>query len=155
MSKSLTPKLLVNLSSAETADFLSKELGGKPSHWAIWLANDRRPNRVNRRLPQEPGPGRPRYNAAMVEAFAIGYKRDHLQPSQAGVQAKPSKNRRFSPHVSALTLAEGAEQPGVLFVIPKPLMSFILSAEEARSLAARLTKAANELEEEGSEQVVE
>lgn len=154
MSKLRTPLLNVKLSTAEAADHLAKELGGKPSYWSIWLANDRKPGRVNRRLPQEPGPGRPRYSAMMVEAFIVAYKVDHPEAGPVPVRVRVpglSKNRKLVPHISAMTLADGADPAAVLFVIPKPLTTFMLSATEARQIAARLLKAADEIDVEVNE----
>lgn len=147
MTQSLTPPPKDTVSAAETAKLLAKALGGTESHWATWLANDRKPGRVNRCLPQEPGPGRPRYSVDMVEAYAVDYKRDH---PEARHTPGSSKGRRFAPHISAMTLAAGADQAAVLFVIPRPLASFVLSVQEARQTAARLIKAADEIEAEAN-----
>ena len=148
MTQSMTSPPKLTVTAVEAADYLAKALGGKASHWAIWLANDRKPTRVNRCLPQEPGPGRPRYNVAMIETYAVNYKTDN---PEAGHKPGLSKGRRFVPHISAMKLTEGAEQAAVLFVIPKPLASFMLSAQEARHTAARLIKAADEIEEEANQ----
>lgn len=148
MTQSVTPPQTDTVSAAEAAEHLAKALGGTAAHWSIWLANDRKPSRVNRCLPQEPGPGRPRYNIAMVDGYVVDYKRDH---PEAGHTPGSSKGRRFAPHISAMTLADGADQAAVLFVIPKPLASFMLSAQEARHTAARLIKAADEIEEEANQ----
>lgn len=139
------------MSAAATAEHLAKELGGKASHWSIWLANDRKPSRVNRGLPQEPGPGRPRYNVAMVDAYITNYIREHSHLNQSGNQPRLPKNRGFAPHISAISLADGADQAAVLFVIPKPLATFILSSDEARQIATRLIKAAEAVDEETNE----
>jgi hypothetical protein len=152
MTEALTPPSQATVTATAVADHLAKELGGKASHWSIWLANDRKPGRVNCRLPQEPGPGRPRYNAAKVDAFVIEYKQEQSQTSQTNNRPGSSKNRRFTPHISALTLAEGADQVGVLFVVTKPLASFILSADEARNIARRLINAAEEIDQEKSQE---
>lgn len=148
MTEPLTPPEKDTVSAAEASTQLAKALGGKESHWAIWLANDRKPGRVNRRLPQEPGPGRPRYSVAVIDAYVADYKREH---PEAGHTPGSSKGRRFVPHISAMTLADGAEQAAVLFVIPKPLASFVLSAQEARHTAARLIRAADEIDAEASQ----
>ena len=150
MPKPLTPARKVTINAADTAEHLSKSLGGKQSHWAIWLANDRKPSRVNRRLPQEPGPGRPRYDAAVIDAYIAHYKKEYPELGNNGKRPGSPKNQRFTPHISAMTLAEGADQAVVLFVIAKPLATFKLSAEEARQTAARLIRAADEIEAEAN-----
>ena len=134
------------VSATKVAEHLARELGGKASHWSIWLANDRKPGRVNRRLQQEPGPGRPRYNASMVDAFVAEYKKEHLQSSPSQIDRVSSRDKRFAPTIAALKAEDGAEKPAVLLVIPKPLQAFILTAEEARRIASRLLNAANEID---------
>lgn len=146
MPKTPTPPSQETVTATAVAEHLAKNLGGKPSHWAIWLANDRKPGRVNRRLQQEPGPGRPRYNAYRVDAFVVEYKQAHPQTDQSKKRQVEAKDRRFTPHIAALTLAEGADQPSVLFVVPKPLASFLLTADEARMVARRLLAAADEID---------
>jgi len=147
MPKTTTPPSQETVTATAVAEHLAKNLGGKPSTWAIWLANDRKPGRVNRRLQQVPGPGRPRYNAYMVDAFVVEYKQAHPEIDQIKKRSGKSNEQRFVPHISPLTLAEGADPSGVLFVVPKPLASFILTAAEARNIARRLIKAADEIEE--------
>jgi hypothetical protein len=147
MTQSPTPPPKDTVSVAEVAKHLAKALGGTSAYWSTWLANDRKPGRVNRCLPQESGLGRPRYSVAVVDAYVADYKRDH---PEAGHTPGSSKGRRFAPHISAMTLADGADQAAVLFVIPKPLASYVLSAHEARHTAARLIKAADEIEEEAN-----
>lgn len=151
MLKTPIPPTQETVTAAAVAEHLAKELGGKPSHWSIWLANDRKPGRVNRRLQQEPGPGRPRYNAYMVDAFVVEYKKAHPETDHSKNRSVKSKDQRFTPHISALTLAEGAEQSGVLFVVPKPLATFILTVTEARNIARRLINAADEIDQEASQ----
>lgn len=137
------------LTATETAEHLSKVLGGKASHWAIWLANDRRPTRVNKLLPQEPGPGRPRYDATLIDNFALEYKRTHQLPDSRLAIKKSSNgdNSRLAASITALTAENGAVVPAVLLVISKPLVTFQLTPDEARAMAARLVNAANQIEE--------
>jgi hypothetical protein len=149
MSPNSPPSAEAALSTAETTDLLARELGGDSARWSTWLANDRKPGRVNRRLPQEPGPGRPRYNAEMVNTFIAEYKKEHLQSPQGQIHRGPSRDGRFVATIAALRVEEGAEQPAVLLVIPKPLQAFVLTAEEARRIAARLINAASEIDPVG------
>lgn len=148
MTQSPTPPPKDIVSAAETAKLLAQALGGTSAYWSTWLANDRKPGRINRRLPQEPGPGRPRYSVAVVDAYVADYKKENPEP---GHTPGSSKGRRFTAHISAMMLAEGADPAAVLFVIPKPLASFMLSAQEARHTAARLIRAADEIEAEASQ----
>jgi len=145
MVSSLTTPQDLNLSVAETVDLLTKELGGESSRWATWLANDRKPGRVNRRLSPEPGPGRPRYDAAMVKAFVADSKSNH-QPPQAEKPPAASRPKKFAPSILALTQEEGNVPPAVLLVLPQPLQVFVLSAEEARNVARRLANVADEID---------
>ena len=138
------------ISAAETAEYLSTVVGGKKSNWMIWLANERKPGRVNRRLLPEPGPGRPRYAPAAVEAYAAELRAKGILQQQ-GATAANNKSRalamsRFGIHISPITVEDGAEEPFVLVVSTSPLASYKLSAEEARQVAARLAKAADRLE---------
>jgi hypothetical protein len=150
MSEPLPAALKGVMSATETADYLCSQLGEKPAYWLTWLANDRKPNRVNRRLPVVPGPGRPRYDAAMVESFVAECKRAYASVFPKGMHPG-TKAGRLAPHISAMTLAEGADHAAVLFVITKPLASFVLSAKEARQIASRLINAAEEIESESDE----
>jgi len=138
------------ISAAETAEYLSKAVGGKKAHWVIWLANERKPGRVNRRLSPEPGPGRPRYAPAAVEAYANDIRAKNLLQKQgvsvAGTESGVPAARRFGIHISPITVEDGAEEPFVLVVAASPLASYRLSAEEARHVAARLVKAADHIE---------
>lgn len=148
MSSNSTHAQNAVLSTAETVDLLTQELGGEHARWSTWLANDRKPGRVNRKLPQAPGPGRPRYNVEMVNTFIAEYKKEHQSP-HGQIPRGSSREGRFAPTIAALTVEEGAEQPAVLLVIPKPLQAFILTAEEARHIATRLLNAANEIDPGG------
>lgn len=147
MPKTPTPPSQETVTATAVAEHLAKNLGGKPSHWAIWLANDRKPGRVNRRLQHVAGPGRPRYNAYMVDAFIVEYKLAHPEIDQT----KKRAGKSFTPHISPLTLAEGADTAGVFFVVPKPLATFILTAAEARNIARRLIEAADAIDEEANQ----
>lgn len=151
MTKSTKFPLKTNLSAADTADHLARELGGDTAHWAIWLANERKPNRVTRRLAPEPGPGRPRYNADKVDQYITLLRSAPSKAAQSGSRPGAATDRKFAPHVSPMKRSEGADPAAVLFVIPKPLATFILSPDEARHLAARLTSAADEVDSEGDE----
>ena len=148
MAETLTPPSQATVSSTSVAEHLARELGGKASHWSIWLANERKPGRVNRRLQQEPGPGRPRYNAYKVDALVLEFKQAQQQAGQTRSRLGATKDQRFTPQISALTLAEGADQAGVLFVVPKPLASFFLTTDQARNIARRLIAAADEIDQE-------
>lgn len=150
MPQNLIVQEAITLSTAETTQILAKELGGNSARWSSWLANDRKPGRVKQRLPLEPGPGRPRYNAAMVEAFIAEYKKEHAQARQIDIPVESSREGRFAPTIAALKAEDGAEKPAVLLVIPKPLQAFILTAEEARRIASRLLNAANEIDPGGT-----
>ena len=138
------------MSAKETADHLCSQLGGKSSYWLTWLANDRKPNRVNRHLASLPGPGRPRYEPALIDNFVAEYKKARAAVFPKEIP-RTTKAGHLVPHISAMTLADGADHAAVLFVMPKPLLSFVLSAEEARHIAARLIKAANEIELQDNE----
>ena len=146
MAKNLTPPSQATVSATEVAELLARELGGKAANWAIWLANDRKPGRVNRWLQQVPGPGRPRYNVGSVEALILEKKLALSQSNQATNRPGTNMSAKFTPHISALTLDAGADQACVLFVVPKPLASFSLTANEARNIARRLVAAADEIE---------
>lgn len=148
MNSQLRSKL--TMSAPETAQYLAAELGGDAQQWTIWLANDRKPTRVNKQLPQEAGPGRPRYDAAMVEAFVVDYRTRLAKAGQVEVKETVNKSRRFAAHISALTIEEGADVPSVLLVIANPLIAFTLSVEEARHIARRLNVAADTIEPENA-----
>ena len=150
MTQILASAAVNTINAAETAHHLAQALGGSPAQWSTWLANDRKPSRVNCCLPQEPGPGRPRYNVALVDGYIADNQRVQPQAVQAGNTLGSWSRRRFESHISAMTLASGADQAAVLFVIPKPLVSFVLSAQEARQMAARFIKAADEIDAEAN-----
>jgi len=139
------------LSTADTAKHLARALGGTDAHWAIWLANERKPNRVNRRLAPVAGPGRPRYAADKIDEYVTVLKSAPLKEGQSGQTQASTKSRKLTPHVSTMKRSEGADPAAVLFVIPKPLTPFILSADEARQLANRLIQAADEIDAEAAE----
>lgn len=132
-----------SISTAETATYLAKILGGTAASWWTRLANDRKPGRVKKLLMIEPGPGRPRYSAVVVEAFV----RDQLEKRQT-LAVRPSKSmtRRFTPTILAMTHEQGADEPFVLLVTGAPLATYQLSADEARNLARRLINAAEEID---------
>ena len=101
------------MTAIATARYLTDALGGNEKNWSIWLANDRKPGRVNRKLPVQPGPGRPRYAISVVDAYVreTGVKAE----SQRSGSPKP-RDYRFAPHISAVTIQEGAVTPFVLLV---------------------------------------
>jgi hypothetical protein len=134
------------LSTTETAKHLARELGGKVENWLVWLANERKPNRVNRRLPHEVGLGRPRYCANKIDQFVVEVKSTPVHTSQTSGRSGSPKQPKFNPHISAMKVSEGADPTAVLFAIAKPLAAFMLSAEEARHVASRLMTAADELD---------
>ena len=134
-----------SLSAGETADHLAKSLGGTPSHWKVWLANDRKPGRVNRRLPVQQGFGRPRYDGNVVDAFVQESVSNN--DSHGVVRAAP-KEREFKPHISAVSSLENDGTPFVLLVTISPLASYKLTAAQARQIASRLLNAATAIEEE-------
>lgn len=141
--KTIPASLPTTISAAATADYLAKALGGKAARWVTWLANDRKPGRVTRLLPPEPGPGRPRYAVTLVDTYI-----SELRTKKAavdGTSAMP-KERRFGAHISGVTAEDGADEPFVLLVTVKPFTSYKLSADEARHLADRLMKAADRVE---------
>ncbi len=151
MNTSSTLPAGATVSAADTAKHLARELGGTEARWAIWLANERKPNRVNRRLAPVPGPGRPRYAADRIREYVTLLKSDPLNAGSAEPTQGSARSRKPTPHVSAMKLSEGADPAAVLLVIPKPLATFILSSDEARHLANRLVKAADEIDAEASE----
>ena len=139
------------ISTTETAEYLSKVAGGKKSKWMTWLANERKPGRVNRRLSPEPGPGRPQYDAAAVEVFAGEMRAKGLLQKQGAPVANNKSSvltaGHFGIHISPIGVEDGAEEPFVLVVSTSPLASYKLSAEEARQVASRLAKAADHLDQ--------
>jgi hypothetical protein len=143
--------LVTTLNTADTAKHLASALGGTEAHWAIWLANERKPNRVNQKLAPVVGRGRPRYAADKIDEYVTSLKSVPVKAGQPGQTHGSAKSRKPMPHVSAMKLSEGADPAAVLFVIPKPLTTFILSSEEARHLASRLLNAADEIDAEASE----
>lgn len=134
------------LSVLETASHLAMALGKTPGYWTGWLANDRKPNRVNRRLPVQFGQGRPRYAAAVVESFVQEVLLEH---QRQGTSPKKPSDRPFAPHISPITTSESGEASFVLFVTASPLAAYKLTASQARQIAKRLDQAADFLEQEG------
>lgn len=136
-----------SMSSPRTAEHLANTLGGKTSHWEIWLANERRPGRVNRQLTSEPGPGRPRYAKDRIDTFVSAYiaKQAELK-AQAEIKQPVGRDKRFAAHISAATFDEGVEIPFILLTTVSPLRSYQLTAAEARSIARRLMNAADEID---------
>ncbi len=88
----------------------------------------------------------------MVESFVAEYKKMYALSGARGVR-NGVKSTRLVSHISAMTVAAGADHAAVLFVIAKPLASFLLDANEARNIAARLIKAADDIESEGADVV--
>ena len=137
------------MTAKSAAEYLSQALGGKPSFWETWLANDRRPNRVNRLIPVVPGPGRPRYAVAAVDAYIEVCDAKNTSPVLTVRSERASRrSRRFTPHIYALKAEDGAETPMVVLITHEPLRLYELSPTEARQIAARLINAAEEIEEE-------
>lgn len=148
MTKKSVPNSAGDLSASEVARHLSISLGRTEQYWLTWLSNDRRANRVNRHLPPESGPGRPRYSADVVDAFVVEFKREQSQAERTGKTRSASSSSAFAAHVSTMTPADGLDRSAVLLVIAKPLVTFMLSASEARHLADRLNRAAQEIDGE-------
>lgn len=146
MSKNSAPNPAGDLSGSEVARHLSMSLGRTERYWLTWLSNDRRANRVNRHLPPESGPGRPRYSADVVDAFVVAFKGEQSQAERTGKTRSASKSNAFGAYVSTMTPADGLDRSAVLMVIAKPLVTFMLSATEARQLANRLNNAAREID---------
>ena len=137
------------ITAKSAAEHLSKALGEKPSFWETWLANDRRPNRVNRLIPVVPGSGRPRYAVAAVDAYIAVCDAKNTSPALTARSERASRrSRRFTPHIYALKAEDGAETPKVVLITHEPLRLYELSVAEARHIAARLINAAEEVEEE-------
>ena len=134
------------MSVSETADHLAKSLGKTTPHWMGWLANDRKPNRVNRRLLVQAGPGRPRYDANVVDAFV---REERMKSQSQGVSPGAPSERQFDPHISSIAALESGEVPFVFLATSSPLAVYKLTAAKARQIARRLTQAANEIEMAG------
>lgn len=150
------------MSVTETVEYLVEALGGKATSWATWLSNDRKTCR-KQQLPTEAGPGRPRYDRDVVDAFVdkkrakvqqesvISADESSTQRKQPGrTDLKSPRGRRFNPHISALTEEdEGFEggDPFVMLVTASPLALFQLNASEARQIAARLISAADRIDQ--------
>lgn len=128
------------MSATMTAEYLATALGRSAAHWATWLANDRKPGRVNRLLPPVPGPGRPSYAKVVVDAYISDMRPKVSPPIKA---QEPGNVPKFGAHISAVTADDGADEPFVLVVSIKPLTSYKLSAQEARRVATQLIAAAN------------
>lgn len=139
------PQPARTLSVNETAQYLAENLGSTKAHWASWLANERKPGRVNRKLPVRPGIGRPKYDADIVEAFVIDKK---TEDESRGVSHVSAKDREFIPHIYAVTASENDGVPLVLLVTIFPLASYKLTATKAREIARRLNTAAESAEED-------
>lgn len=134
------------LSVMETAKHLSKSLGKTTAYWTVWLANDRKPSRVNRKLPVQFGLGRPKYDTAVIGAFvheALIEKQQHQSTSPG----KPNE-RQFAPHISPVMTSQSGEASFVLLVTVSPLAAYKLTAAQARQIAKRLMQAAEVIEEE-------
>lgn len=82
----------------------------------------------------------------MIDAFIAEYKKEHVQSPQGQIPRGSSRDGQFVATIAALKVEEGAEQPAVLMVIPKPLQAFIMTADEARRIATRLINVANEID---------
>lgn len=144
MSKKLTtfPKVL---SVGETAELLAANLGGSLTSWTTWLANERKPGRVQRALIPVAGVGRPKYEESQVGAY-ISDRRSTR--NKLGLTVTSSTSRAFNPHISAALASETDGCPYVLLVTPSPLASYTLTPEQARNIARRLIGAADLAEED-------
>jgi hypothetical protein len=137
------------MTAKAAAEYLSKALGEKPAFWETWLANDRRPNRVNRLIPVVPGPGRPRYAVAAVDAYIEVCDAKNSSPVLTALSERATRrSRRFTPHIYSLKAEDGAEKPMVILITHEPLRLYELSVAEARQIATRFINAAEEIEEE-------
>lgn len=146
MSNALTSKI-ASLSASETAAHLSKSLGRSTTQWEVWLANDRRPERVNSQLPTVPGQGRPRYAPERIDAFVSAYLLKQTEDSGRRERNKiASRSKQFAAHISAVTSDQGIEAPFVLLVTVSPLRTYKLTAIEARKIARQLIISADEVE---------
>lgn len=133
-----------NLSAPAAAIYLSEQLGGKASHWEIWLANERRPNRVNRMLECESGPGRPRYSEEKLMAFVPVYREKHAAKSAGAANQSTGKTARLNASAYPYTDDTDPTHRGVLFVTMNPLRTYKLTVEETRQLSRKLANAADE-----------
>lgn len=146
-----TPPLqLATMTVTATAEYLSTALGGEAKYWLTWLANDRKPGRVNRLLPPMLGPGRPRYRTDAVDTYITDFrtKNNRLSPAVALQQ-----ERKFGAHISAVTKEEGVEEPFVLLVSVKPMSTYKLTPQEARRIASRLISAADAIDSSAEEEL--
>jgi len=132
------------LAAPQAATYLAETLGGRPSHWEIWLANERRPNRVNRMLECEPGPGRPRYSEEKLMAFVPIYREKHAAKSAGAANQSTGKTARLNASAYPYTDDTDPTDRGVLFVTMNPLRTYKLTVEEARQLSRKLANAADE-----------
>lgn len=151
MTDATHPPANLTLTANQVANHLSKSLGQTVTHWQTWLANDRKPNRVNRRLPIESGVGRPRYNAGIVDAFVTDLLNEENQAVNSGRNTRASGGSKFAAHISPMTVDGDTSQQAVLLVIAKPLATFMLTADEARNIARRLNQAADDLDMNAAE----
>lgn len=158
----------MTMNVAQTVDYLVEALGGTATTWATWLSNDRKTGRIHQ-IPVEPGLGRPRYARAVVDLY-IDKRRAQLPQESVEPDAatsplikraakskdEPLPGRPFYPHINAMTPdEEGFEggQPYVTLITPSPLALYKLTAAQAFQLAARLTRAAEQVEKaQGDEQ---
>lgn len=137
------------LSANAAAEVLAAGLGGSTDFWVIWLKNARQPGRVNQLLKPIPGPGRPRYAVADLDAFIVHRKELAAQKSAEDAPKRVSPDSvQFPAHVSAITTDEGAGVAFVLLVTLSPLRSYKLTSAEARNLARRLLTAADAVNEQ-------
>ncbi len=133
------------LSASEAAQFLSEQLGGAVGQWEIWLANERRPNRVNRLLERIPGPGRPRYSEEALKSFVPVYGAKHESKERTTTKAG-RKVAVLGAHAYAHTEPESPYESCVLFVTVNPLKTSKMTSAEARQLARKLITAADEVD---------
>jgi hypothetical protein len=151
------PRSTESLNARDTAAHLASELGGKPERWLTWLANDRRPGRSNE-LPPLPGPGRPHYLSAAIDAFIeadrarrlkdtgpSGRVAEVLRAVGIGEERGSSTGRRLDCQVAG-QLDETTGIGFVQLVIATPLLVYRLDVSQAREIALQLTREADDAE---------
>ena len=152
------PRSTDTLTARETAAYLADQLGGKPERWPTWLANDRRPGRSNE-LPPLPGPGRPRYLPAAIDAFIeaerarrlkdtgpSGRMAEVLRAVGIGEEGGSPTGRRLDCQVTA-QLDETAGFGFVQLIIATPLLVYRLNVSQAREIALQLSREADDAEQ--------
>lgn len=137
------------------AIYLADQLGGKPTLWVTWLANDRRPGRAGL-IPPAEGPGRPKYLRVALDAFVDIERAKRLKNSGLsgraaevmsafgiGEEGGGRTGRRLDYQVNG-QLDEANAVGFVQLLIASPMLVFRLSTEQARSLAAAMLREADD-----------